>query len=114
MNGTRQQCGVEGGGVRAEWPECQYFEKKVLLSSLADPDRHLGASFRADGCIRSGRHPAALHSPTVDVQGSHAAADADGNAVPQSIGQAEAERFKARRSQVRVQQPDLIFASAAL
>ena len=99
--------------MQMEWIAV-YFEVEMFCS-LADPDGQLGGSRGSDGQrVRYGRHPAAFDAPAVDVERRHAAADADGDAVPLAVGQRVGERFETRRAAVRVQQADLIFTPATL
>ena len=85
-----------------------------MIGALADPQRHFGRVAGCDRRVGHGRHPAVLDAVAVDEERRDAAADADGQPVPDAVRQPEAERLDARKAQVRVVQPDLILAPTAL
>ena len=92
-----------------------------MVSALCDPERHFDGVGVGGGVVvvggrrvGNGGHPAVVDAAAVDVERSDAAADGDGQPVPHAVGQSVVERLDARDALVRVVQPDLIFAPAAL
>ena len=91
----------------------------MLVASLSDPHRQFVAlSFRVnrfrDGRVGIGRHPASLHPPAIDVEGSDAAADGNCQSVPNAVVQLVVERFDPGQAQVSVVQSDLVLPAGAL